>query len=844
MKLTVGKKIGGGFLISIIIIAWIGFLGIRNMRLINKNSERMYSDYTVTIKNLADVGYSANAIRLHILDMLNTDDLTQRVAYQDKIIDLQKAIDEAINAYEESASTDEERNALKDFKDKWPVYMSSAQNSINSAIAALKAEDSASVENKAKKDASEDVGLKYANMLNSLNDMIEVSSAVVRIAPITYLLNVKSNISNIRMDILSMLNNKDADTRQALAVSVDKKAAGIEEDLKRFEATKLSDEEKEDLLSFTEKWNEYLAAVHETSVKAIEAAASFNGETIEQEVQKSGNEDVYMKYIYAIRSIDDLVVTSNQALRIPWIAYLNNVKYALLNMRMDMLNMLNASDIATREASLEMIQNRTDSVEGNLQMFEEIGLNEEEKDQLNAVRDVWKAYTASNLSVADTALNAAKIREGGEDRWSLNQAARENEREEAGPKFPPAIAAATTMLNVCDNVAKGLYKDSVNTYKSSFLFLTILVLTGVGGGITLGVLISTKVTRLFRALLEGLTEGADQISSASGQISSSSKSVAQGANEQAASLEATSSSMEEMSSMVKQNADNAREAAQLSTLCTGSAEKGNQSVSEMNNAMKEINASSKKIADIIKVIDGIAFQTNLLALNAAVEAARAGEHGKGFAVVAEEVRNLAQRSANAAKDTASLIQDSVQKADVGANLAERCGGVLQEIVTSVKKVANLINEIAAASQEQSQGITQVSSSLNEMENITQQNASSAEETASASHQLSAQAKNLMVLVDKVAAEIDGTNEKINEAQFAQEHGVSRTSIESSSEQGPQAFGELTEFEDVSSLELVESSALKTRSGKTKGNGHNNGGKHLLRNPEDAIPMNDDVFKGF
>ncbi|MBI2560126.1 MAG: MCP four helix bundle domain-containing protein, partial [Planctomycetes bacterium] len=581
----------------------------------------------------------------------------------------------------------------------------------------------------------------------------------------------------------------------------------------------------------------------------------------------------------------------------------NNVKFAIINMRMDLLNMLNASNLLTREACHEMIRSRMGSVEENLKMFEEIGLNEEEKDQLGVVKNGWKAYVSSTQAVADAARKSAKMQREGKDRWSLNQMARRNEREEAGPKFPPAIAAATTMLSVCDNVAKKLYQDSVKKYKSSFLFLTILVLIGVGGGIALCVLILTSITRLFRVLFEGLTGGASQVASASSQISALSQCVSQGANEQAASLETTSSSMEEMSSMVKQNADNAREAARLSTLCTSSAEKGDQAVTEMNGAMKEINTSSKRIADIIKVIDSIAFQTNLLALNAAVEAARAGEHGKGFAVVAEEVRNLAQRSANAAKDTSSLIQDSVQKTDVGTNLAERCGGVLQEIVTNVKKVANLINEIAAASQEQSQGVAQVSKALNEMEQVTQQNASSAEETASSSHQLSAQAKNLMALVEKIDAEIGGTDEKVKEVwsvqgpEIVQETGSVQTLAESSEREAcseiaesslraplqiatGRAEGVVVPEADLPrrtiSSEYVESSERKTGTGKSKGreieklisrpkgNGGDNGGKKAsghsrlkalgrdllfsnkrsLRKPEEVIPMDKDVFKDF
>jgi methyl-accepting chemotaxis protein len=216
--------------------------------------------------------------------------------------------------------------------------------------------------------------------------------------------------------------------------------------------------------------------------------------------------------------------------------------------------------------------------------------------------------------------------------------------------------------------------------------------------------------------------------------------------------------MEEMSSMTKQNADNSKEAAQLASLCNLTAESGNKSVNEMNVAMQAINESSKKIGDIIKVIDGIAFQTNLLALNAAVEAARAGEHGKGFAVVAEEVRNLAQRSATAAKDTTALIEDCVSKADAGTKLSEKCKEVLTGIVSNVKKVNNLTSEISTASGEQTEGINQVTKAINEVDHITQQNAASAEETASASEEMSAQARTLMDQIKVLTEQLGGTRQ--------------------------------------------------------------------------------------
>jgi methyl-accepting chemotaxis protein len=267
------------------------------------------------------------------------------------------------------------------------------------------------------------------------------------------------------------------------------------------------------------------------------------------------------------------------------------------------------------------------------------------------------------------------------------------------------------------------------------------------------------LVNLLKELVAKLTEGSEQVASASEQISSSSQSLAQGSSEQASSLEETSASMEQMSSVTKQNASNAEEAAKLVDVCSAAANNGNKAVGEMINSMVEINKSSKEIAEITKVIDGIAFQTNLLALNAAVEAARAGEHGKGFAVVAEEVRNLAQRSATAAKDTTALIDDCVAKAENGAQIAGKGRESLEEIVTNVGKVNDLTKEIANASGEQSDGIDQVSKAVQQMDEVTQQNAANAEETASASEELSAQAQTLMDQIKILAVQVDSKVDK-------------------------------------------------------------------------------------
>lgn len=271
--------------------------------------------------------------------------------------------------------------------------------------------------------------------------------------------------------------------------------------------------------------------------------------------------------------------------------------------------------------------------------------------------------------------------------------------------------------------------------------------------------ITGKISTLFKTLLANLAESSSRVASTAEHISASSQTLSGGSTEQAASIEETSSSMEEISSMARQNADNAKEASQLSTLCNTSAQDADQDMRHLGTAIHEISGSSKKIATIIKIIDEIAFQTNLLALNAAVEAARAGEHGKGFAVVAEEVRNLAQRCSDAAKETAQLIRDSVKKVDAGVELTKKVEESLKGIVVNVRKVTNLISEISQASQEQSEGVTQAGKAISQMDQVIQQNAASAEETASASEELSSQASILLSLVDKIANEAGNKNRK-------------------------------------------------------------------------------------
>lgn len=308
-------------------------------------------------------------------------------------------------------------------------------------------------------------------------------------------------------------------------------------------------------------------------------------------------------------------------------------------------------------------------------------------------------------------------------------------------------------------------KDTVeqnvrNSENRASLYTTTSLVVAVVGfviALVLGVFLGISIARPLLVAADSMRESAQQVASASEQLSASSQQLAESNSEQAAAIEQTSSTLEESASMIQQSSENTRLALQLSGQAKAAADKGNIEMQEMISSMDEIKNSSDKIAKIIKVIDEIAFQTNILALNAAVEAARAGDAGMGFAVVAEEVRNLAQRSAQAAKDTEAIIDSNIVLSAKGVDVSRKVAEALAEITLQSQRVNELMDEISAASQEQTQGISQISSAMSQMDKSTQQNAATAEESAAASEQLSAQAQTVNEVVQDIIELIHGSN---------------------------------------------------------------------------------------
>jgi methyl-accepting chemotaxis protein/methyl-accepting chemotaxis protein-1 (serine sensor receptor) len=423
----------------------------------------------------------------------------------------------------------------------------------------------------------------------------------------------------------------------------------------------------------------------------------------------------------------------------------DKVESAFLEIRGDMWRHISADDPKDKQHLDQEIQRLKGEVSSGMKALQATILTDEER-QLNQqidpamqrYYDLWDkvAAVSSNqkneeayrlFSVGSPILTAAKEAIGAETEYNRRN----------GVKYAAEAAATGVRMK-------------------SLTWLVLIISISLGSGVLF--LFVRSLSRTLRQTVGELLEGAGQVASASAQVASSSQALAQGSSEQAASLEETSASSGQITSMTRKNAENSATAATLMTDVDRRVTEGNQTLEQMVQSMQEITGSSDKISKIIKVIDEIAFQTNILALNAAVEAARAGEAGMGFAVVADEVRNLAQRSAQAAKDTSALIEESIAKSNEGSARLQRVSDVIRAITESTVKVKTLVDEVNLGSQEQSRGIEQISKAIAQMDRVTQSTAASAQESASASEELSAQAEAMQQAVTKLSRLVDSNVE--------------------------------------------------------------------------------------
>jgi methyl-accepting chemotaxis protein/methyl-accepting chemotaxis protein-1 (serine sensor receptor) len=385
-------------------------------------------------------------------------------------------------------------------------------------------------------------------------------------------------------------------------------------------------------------------------------------------------------------------------------------------------------------------------IDTNLTDYEKTSITSEDRELFSKIKPVISQYQQALENDVFPPSRDGKAEEGRSKYLAI-----------AEPAHHAAVAAVAALveLNRRNGAADG--DEAQSRASGGSTTILILLLAAVASGCAIAWFMVKSINGVLMSAVNELAQGAEQIASAAQQVSSASQSLAQGSSEQAASIEETSSSSEEINSMAQQNSHNCGDAASLMTESQQSFARTDQALQHMVAAMSDINASSDKIARIIRVIDEIAFQTNILALNAAVEAARAGDAGMGFAVVADEVRNLAQRCAQAAKDTTSLIEESITKSNDGKQKTDLVAREIQRIIEQSSKVKAIVDNVNAGSMEQARGIDQVTKAIGQMGQVTQQTAATAEESAAAAEELSAQSESLQEIVVKLSSLVAETS---------------------------------------------------------------------------------------
>jgi methyl-accepting chemotaxis protein/methyl-accepting chemotaxis protein-1 (serine sensor receptor) len=352
-------------------------------------------------------------------------------------------------------------------------------------------------------------------------------------------------------------------------------------------------------------------------------------------------------------------------------------------------------------------------------------------------------------------------------------------RSETRPAFDALIGLAERVADWNQTHARKNAEEAAAAAKTARIWNWTVAVLSILLGSVLSLMLVRRLNALLRQLALDLEKGAGQVSSAAAQVSASSQSLAQGSSEQASALEQTSAAAEEIYSLSRKNSDNSRVAADVVTQSQEKFGQVNHTLADALGAMAEISAQSDRISKIIKTIDEIAFQTNILALNAAVEAARAGEAGMGFAVVADEVRNLAQRCAQAAKDTADLIEESVSKSQDGKLKVDLVATLIRDVIAEAAKVKTLVDEVRLGAEEQAKGIEQISKAIAQMQQVTQQTAASAEEGAAASEELHAQAQALSAIAEKLSAMVGQAGASSHRPAPEGANGTRRSSLRSS-----------------------------------------------------------------